>query len=370
MSTLLLFNLKTDAEDDVLGFTTDWIRSLSTRFKQVFVLTMQAGRYDLPDNVQVYSVGKEKGYGELRRGLEFYRRLIWILSRHKVDVCFAHMMPLFAVMAWPLLRLRRKPILLWYAHKSVTPLLRLSEKLVDGVVSSTKTGFQIESAKLRLIGQGVDVERFAPAPDRQGREDGFVVLTLGRISRIKRLEILLAAAAGLRASGLDIRVVLAGGTCGADDEAYLEELRTRSAGSGLAGAVHFTGGIPFGKVQTLYREADAFVNTSDTESLDKAILEAMSCGIPVVSSNLALKDILPGDLAGRSVVARGDLESLTARLRQLHDMGKEARKALGLRLREIVVADHSLNGLSERVGMELARLQSHGRKSPRLGEAA
>ena len=78
---LLLFNLATDADDPILGFTHDWIRSLAARVERVDVVTMWAGRLDVPRNVRVHSVGKELGHSEPRRAVELYRifaRLGWL----------------------------------------------------------------------------------------------------------------------------------------------------------------------------------------------------------------------------------------------------------------------------------------------------
>ena len=41
-SGLLVFNLKTDASDDALGFTTDWVNAIATHWDRVFVITMTA----------------------------------------------------------------------------------------------------------------------------------------------------------------------------------------------------------------------------------------------------------------------------------------------------------------------------------------
>ena len=60
---LLLFNLATDADDPVLGFSTRWIRALAKHLEFINVITMRAGRIEVPANVRVHSVGKEKGYG-------------------------------------------------------------------------------------------------------------------------------------------------------------------------------------------------------------------------------------------------------------------------------------------------------------------
>ena len=105
---LLWFNLATDADATGQGFTTDWLNALAPHCDQIDVLTMRAGRLALDDKVRVYSVGKEKGYTELRRAVEFYRLLSRLLRENDYDACFAHMQPLFAVMGAPLLLPRRR----------------------------------------------------------------------------------------------------------------------------------------------------------------------------------------------------------------------------------------------------------------------
>ena len=109
---LLIFNLVTDMDDPVLGFTTTWINALAARCEAVDVITMKMGRLAVASNVRVYSVGKERDYSEPRRAVEFYRILFGLLRQHHYDACFAHMMQLFAVMAAPLLKLHRVPITL------------------------------------------------------------------------------------------------------------------------------------------------------------------------------------------------------------------------------------------------------------------
>ena len=95
---ILLFNLATDLDDPILGFTTHWIWALAQRVERIYVITMRTGRVEMPANVQVYSVGKELGYSEPRRLVEFYRHLWRILRHDRIDLCFSHMMPLFTVL--------------------------------------------------------------------------------------------------------------------------------------------------------------------------------------------------------------------------------------------------------------------------------
>jgi hypothetical protein len=117
---LLLFNLVTDSRDPILGFTTQWIRELAARVGSIDVITMRAGVIDVPPNVRVHSVGKEHGYSEPRRVLEFYRHLFRILRTQRIDGCFSHMMPPFSALGGPILRARRIPLVTWYAHPNLT----------------------------------------------------------------------------------------------------------------------------------------------------------------------------------------------------------------------------------------------------------
>src|SRR4029079_6941240 len=136
---------------------------LAARCEAVDVITMKMGRLAVAPNVQVYSVGKEKGYSEARRFFEFYRILFRLLRQHHYEACFAHMMQLFAVMGSPVLKLYRVPITLWYAHKATGRMLQLAEKLVDHVVTSTAEGFRLPSKKVQIIGQGIDTDHFKSA---------------------------------------------------------------------------------------------------------------------------------------------------------------------------------------------------------------
>ena len=138
---LLLFNLATDADDPLLGFTTRWIGALAKRVEFIHVITMRVGRLDVPGNVRVYSVGKEKGYSEPRRVIEFYRFLFRILREDRIDACFSHMIPIFTVLAAPVLRPKGIPIVTWYAHRQVTSTLKLAHHFSDRMISSDKTSY-------------------------------------------------------------------------------------------------------------------------------------------------------------------------------------------------------------------------------------
>ncbi len=354
---LLLFNLKTDADDHVLGFTTQWINELARHYAQVFVVTMTAGRIAVAPNVTVFSVGRERGYSEPRRLFRFYALVNRILSAHRIDACFAHMMPLFAVMAWPLLRLRRIPVVLWYAHGHASMLVRIAEKLVDRVVASSRGGFPVSTPKLRVVGQSVDIDRFTPG--ERASDGAYTLLTIGRISRVKRLDVVIRAAAALPATlrdGRQLEVRLIGNPLTSADQVYEGELRNLAQELGIAGRVRFEPAIPFSEVHVAYRSADIFVNSSETNSVDKTVLEAMSCGALVITSNIAFREILPPELAAICVIPGGDAGALAAAVQRLLALDAAQSAALSQRLRTLVERDHSMSAFTARLVGEINQL--------------
>ena len=73
------------------------------------------------------------------------------------------MVPLFALLAAPLVKPLRIPMLLWYTHWNPSRSLRLALPLVDVVISVSRGSFPIETPKLQATGHAIDVAQFAPA---------------------------------------------------------------------------------------------------------------------------------------------------------------------------------------------------------------
>lgn len=339
---LLWFNLITDADAPVQGFATDWINALAPRCHSIDVLTMQAGRIAVADNVRVFSVGKEKGYGEARRAVEFYRLLTQLLWEGRCDACFAHIQALFAIMGAPLLKPRGIPITLWYAHKAVTPKLRLAEKLVDHIVTPSPESFRINSPKTHVIGHGIDTNTFVPAELAGGT---FTMITVSRIAPVKRLETIITAAHLLRQTGSDFRLRIVGNV---QDEAYAQRLRQQVIDCDLAGMVEFAGEVAHHRIAREYQQAHLMLNVSATGSIDKAVLEAMACGLPVITANEAFRVPLAA-WSDQLLVPLDAPEELSAKIGGMMALSPAARRALGQELRAIVVRDHSLDRLVDRL---------------------
>src|SRR5207245_11045006 len=102
------------------------------------------------------------------------------------------MAPIFAILAEPLARPRRVPLLLWFTHWKSSRTLALAERLSTAVLSVDRRSFPLESTKVLAIGHGIDMQEFACA--ERAHSARLRVLALGRTSPAKGLETIVRAA--------------------------------------------------------------------------------------------------------------------------------------------------------------------------------
>jgi glycosyltransferase involved in cell wall biosynthesis len=295
---LLVVNYEMDDDSAVLAWQGRIARQLAKRCDRVVVLTERLGRLDaVPSNLIVESMATFSRrvprhlLGWAKVGLQVRQ----LCQEHDIQLCFVHMAHpwVYRLCLW--LKLSHIPVVLWYAHGSVTPSLRLALRCCDRVVTSTPEGFRIDSPKVHIIGQGVDAERFqiSGQPCLSNR-----LLYVGRISRRKRIDLLLQTMRQIMRLRGDsaIRLRLVGPLLTDDDLIYDRALRTMSWQWGLQDVVEFSGFIPQFYLPRLYDDAFCHINVSQTGSMDKTILEALACGCPVLTTNEACGNLLQNNL--------------------------------------------------------------------------
>jgi len=343
---LLLFNLATDADDPILGVTTRWICALAERVEFIHVITMRAGRLVLPGNVRVHSVGKEKGYSERRRVTEFYKILVWIVREEGIDVCFSHMMPLFTVLGGPILKAKGIPIVTWYAHPSVTWLLRIAHCLSDRMVVSVSTAYPYKRDKLTAIGQGIDTALFSIDAHALAEEPP-MILCAGRLSPAKNHPTLIRAVSLLRQSWKSrFRVVIVGGAAAPRDESYVRLLHGQVRDLGLSDTVYFEPPIPMHALPFWYRRCTVAVNMTPTGFGDKVVWEAMACGTLCLVANEGFRETL-GHYADAFVYNYGDSTQLAERLEWILSLPQAERSQIAAYLTQQVKSMHALSRLAQ-----------------------
>jgi glycosyltransferase involved in cell wall biosynthesis len=364
---LLLFNLATDADDPILGFTTGWINRLAAHYEHIDVITMRAGRLDVAPNVSVYSIGKERGYGEARRAVEFYRVLSTLLLRRRYAACFAHMQPLFALMSAPLLRPLNVPITLWYTHRQRHRTLEWATQVSRRVVTASPDSFPIATPKLRVLGHGIDPEFFrtegeglrteknAPGiPNTSIAADLLLspqpsVLSPQYVVHVARLMPIKQQATLIRAlpSVPTAHAVFVGDVPPEQGTNYRAELEALARDLGVAERVTFAGNESAEGVRAWYARAAAAVNLSPVGLFDKAALEALVMRVPTIVTNPSFDPLL-GEASWRSESPE-DHAGLTARLTAILALDPAERERLTSISRARTVEAHGLDGLIRRL---------------------
>lgn len=144
---------------------------------------------------------------------------------------------------------------------------------------------------IKIIHPGVDHSRFHPADRHRARralgidQDDAVMLFVGRIQRLKGLELAVCSARSL-VSSLDrpLSFIVVGGGSGPGGEEELERVRGLVETLDLGSCVRFVGPRPHRALPAFYRAADVLAVSSYSESFGLAALEAHACGTPVVGT--------------------------------------------------------------------------------------
>jgi len=249
-------------------------------------------------------------------------------------------------MAGPLLSARGIRTVLWYTHRQRSAQLRLGLAMSWRVVSADASSFPFQTDKLRVIGHGIDTEFYAPPPESHQEGGGTqpLVVQVGRLAAIKHQATAIMAVAGTAA-----RLALIGGAQAGYSSDYERRLHDLARELELDERCEFTGDLPAVAVRDWYRRAAVAVNMSPVGLFDKAVLESMACGLPTVVCNPAFAPLL-GDKADLLLTSGpDDVAGLRYRLERLFALSDEERADIGWQLREGVLREHSLDGLTGRL---------------------
>ena len=358
MKNLLIITQRVDENDQLLGFFIDWLKRFSEKFRKITVLCLERGKCDLPENIEVISMGKDSGYSKIRQLSTFY----FLLSTLKYDVIFVHMNPIWVVLGGPVWRLSGKKIFFWYTSGGVTAKLKLAEKFADVIFTASKESFRLSSKKVIITGHGIDtglfkpdssrskaipaeVPRHEPSPsnlkDGASRFDlkGIKILSVGRLAPVKNYETLIDATKILKDTGLDFSVTMIGEVALDSDHRYLASLKLKVKNLKLEENFKFIGKVNHKELPEYYQSHDIFVHLSKTGSVDKTLLEAMASGMKVLSSNDSARAFLPAELLFNGF----DPAELAAKIVAVKDEPADPA------LREYVVRNHNLDKLIENI---------------------
>ncbi len=230
------------------------------------------------------------------------------LRKEKVDVIHSHGIASMAILSLTAARALKKPHVLtfhtmanvaadYYSPLPIRPeimsrmiwiylrnLLKRPEVVVvpSNPVKEELLSYGVAMKSCDVVPTGVDCSRFSPERydskflDRFGLGGKRVLLHVGRLSKEKRLDIVLNAMAELAPKVPDLRLLVVGKGPAADEfKSIVERLR-------IADRVVFAGFIPDDELPAVYASCEALVIASTFETQGLVVLEALASGTPVV----------------------------------------------------------------------------------------
>ncbi len=177
---------------------------------------------------------------------------------------------------------------------------------------------------------GIDLPRI----ERPQEEDApLKILFVGRVARVRRVELILRAVSAL---SRPFTFTIVGGeekTSSLTKPGYLDELKKLCVDLKITDRVVFAGPKPPEALAAFYNAADVFVYPSLYENFSQPILEAGSYGIPIIATRVGIApEIIEEGVTG--FLVSGETENLTQKLEQLGDSSE--RKKMGLKIQEKV----------------------------------
>jgi glycosyltransferase involved in cell wall biosynthesis len=174
--------------------------------------------------------------------------------------------------------------------------------------------------KVRVVGNGVDLSRFRPVPQAQARAalglpaSAQVLVSVGGLCERKGFHRVIDCLPGLLEAGGDVHLLVAGGPSPEGD--WTQRLHMQVQALGLQSRVHFLGPVPAAELHQVLSAADVFVLATRNEGWANVFLEAMACGLPVVTTRVGgnAEVVCRPELG--AVVPFGDAQALRAALHQ------------------------------------------------------
>jgi len=292
---LLILTQKVDNKDAILGFFHEWIREFSKNCESVMVICLEKGEVSLPENVKVFSLGKENRVSKLKYIWNFYKLIFKF--RHEYDSVFVHMNQIYIILGGLFWKSWHKKIALWYVHRQKSFSLWLATKFVDNIFTSSPESFTVKSDKVSYVGHGVDSSRFKDNTFKLDKTQTKIV-HVGRIAPIKNLETLILAGEILSKKIPNLSIEFYGAPLNDVDRMYVEELKKLIKEKNLENVVLFKGSVINTEISGVYAGANLSVNMSPKGGWDKVVIESLMAYCPVFASNMALKPVfgIDGDI--------------------------------------------------------------------------
>ncbi|KKS39407.1 MAG: Glycosyltransferase [Parcubacteria group bacterium GW2011_GWD2_42_14] len=340
---LLVLTQVVDKNDSFLGFFHTWVEVFAKNFEYITVICLKEGVHNLPENVQVLSLGKEQGVSRFTYLKRFYS-YIWKYHR-EYDAVYVHMNQEYVLLGGWLWRLMGKRVTMWRNHFAGSFLTDTASLFCHKVFCTSHYSYTAKYKKTVFMPVGVPEDKFFPSESESIPSS---ILSFVRISPSKKIEQLIEALELLKKKGVAFTATICGDAT-MELKDYEAKLHKQVKDLGLENQVLFRSGVLYEEAPKLYHEHEISVNQSPSGMYDKTLFEAMLCGKLVLSCNENLR----GEIDDMFLFNENDVTGLADKLTYLLALKGEERSMQGKQLAKYAKDNHSLSHLAVRMRKEL-----------------
>lgn len=206
---------------------------------------------------------------------------------------------------------------------------------VSDAIQREALALGLDPARAWVIRPAVDPDFFCPAPAEQRADGAFHIVTTGALIWCKGYEYALLAVRRLVEGGVPVHFEIIG------DGPERQRVLYTVDDLGLREHVHLAGRLSPEAVRDRLQRADAFLLASLSEGIANAVLEAMACGLPVVTTDCGgMREAVTDGVEGFVVPVRDPVAMAEALLKLVSDA--DLRAAMGARARERILREFTL----------------------------
>ena len=172
------------------------------------------------------------------------------------------------------------------AMQAATGLIAVSEALKNNVA----VALGVDAAKVAVIGNGVDLDKFHPVDKLEARRrlgiapDAKVLIGVGNLIPTKGFHRIIPLLPSLRLAHPSLVYLIVGDSATHSD--MRQRLEDLAREHGVEDVVRFCGRQPHEELKWYYGAADLFAQATEFEGWSNVFLEAMGCGVPVVTTRV------------------------------------------------------------------------------------
>jgi glycosyltransferase involved in cell wall biosynthesis len=185
---------------------------------------------------------------------------------------------------------------------------------VSGSLRQVAHSLGVPPERTAVVGNGVDLERFAPLTREEARQrlaipsDAQVLISVGALVERKGFHRVIDALPALIERFPRLQYLVVGGASPEGDIG--ERLRAQAAAAGLQDVVRFFGPLQPDALRVPLSAADVFVLATSNEGWANVFLEAMACGLPIVTTRVGGNAEVVSDPELGMLVPSGDRDAL------------------------------------------------------------